>query len=64
MFIRNFECLNTDNLKLVDNDTKNYIQSHGILPLSYDEKSDLWAFAKSPALLYLLRKGESRIERS
>ena len=51
MFIRNFECLNTDNLKLVDNDTKNYIQSHGILPLSYDEKSDMWAVAKSPALL-------------
>ena len=64
MFIRNFDCLNTDNLKLVDNDTKNYIQSHGILPLSYDEKSDKWAFAKSPALLYLLRKGERKVERS
>ena len=64
MFIRNFDCLNTDNLKLVDNDTKNYIQSHGILPLSYDEKSDMWAFAKSPTLLYLLRKGAKKIERS
>ena len=64
MFIRNFECLNTDNLKLVDNDTKNYIQSHGILPLSYDEKSDMCASVKSPALLYILRKGDSRIERS
>ena len=64
MFIRNFECLNTDNLKLVDNDTKNYIQSHGILPLSYDENSDMWAFVKSPALLYLLRKGERKVERS
>ena len=64
MFIRNFECLNTDNLKLVDNNKKNYIQSHDILQHSYDEKSDMWAFAKSPALLYLLRKGESKVERS
>ena len=59
MFITNFDSVNLDKVKLVDKDTKNYIQSRGILPLSYDEKTDKWAFVITPTLLSILRKGDA-----
>ena len=58
MFIRNFSSIPSDLVVLVDANAKRYLESMSYCPISYNDKTNTWAFKKTEDILNIVEEME------